>query len=1118
MTGISVTAAFACSTYFVIVSLNSGKFSAVAFAVVSIACGISEHKLAISETALGAIIAVNKAVMATAAMQTMAQDAPADTLPFLDTNATSGESIIDNIKAVKSGEITAENVDKNLTKSVNKRTAKAPIVQIATQVNADAKTFFWKAVNICKKYLVKNKIMQTNSDNENSLPKKQSFDKIEIRGAKEHNLKNVNLDIPRGKIVAFTGRSGSGKSSLAFDTVYAEGYRKYMESLSADARRLLSQIDKPAVESIKGLSPVIAIEQVKSLGSNPRSTLATLTEIADYARLLWSIAGEQRCPKDGGKISRRSVDDCVDAVMNLPSDSRVYVLSPRGDFKLNFAKQEIKNLRQRAWQRARIEGEIFDLDDPISEKEVFAKNASKKNLKVELVIDRFPLSSISRGRIADSLELALREGSDKAIVSYSSKEKGDGELVLSTAFACEKCGEKYSPLTVRNFSFNHPDGACPYCGGIGRVMRTNEKLAVPDDTKSIRGGAIKAWRLGAKSIIIAHNRILRQLAEQIPFDPNVAWKDLPEKTRNILLYGDETRTYFLRLKRGNCKLSEVYFNGVLAEVDRLCAETVSDGLRARLSVFQVSSICPECKGARFSARTRNVFIEGVSYDKFCAMSVSESLAFVKSLENNAKYKAVTDAIKGLVERLGFLDVVGLSYISLDREAATLSGGEAQRARLATQLGMNLTGVTYVLDEPTIGLHPSDDAMLIGALRSLKDKGNSVLLVEHDEAALRASDWVVELGPEAGEAGGNLVFNGTLEDCLKSEKSRTGMYLSGRSKIKRPSPLLSPVNGWLTVKNASENNLKKVTAKFPIGLFTVVCGVSGSGKSTLVNDVLAKTAAAKLNGAKEISGKHGGIVGFENFDTCVRVDQSPIGKSPRSNPATYTKLFDLLRELYAQTPLAKIRGYSAGRFSFNVKGGRCEHCRGDGSICLDMQFLGEVYVTCPSCGGKRYNRETLEVRYKNLNIAEALNLTVDEALEVFSAYPRIVAKLKTLSDVGLGYIRLGQPANTLSGGEAQRIKLSLELSRRTRGRALYILDEPTTGLHWDDIDRLLKLLFELRNAGNTIVVIEHHPDFIKLADWLVELGPTGGANGGKIIYEGTYQDIKNADTPTSKFVK
>ena len=942
---------------------------------------------------------------------------------------------------------------------------------------------------------------------------------IRVRGACEHNLKNVDVDIPRGKLVAFTGRSGSGKTTLAFDTIYAEGYRKYMESLSADARRALSQIDRPCVGSISGLSPVIAIEQMKSLGSNPRSTLATLTEIADYSRLVWSVAGEQRCPHDGGKVSRRSVDECVDAVLALPPDARIYILAPRSSGKPAAVKEELKSLRQQAWQRARVGGEILELDDAAEEKRIFKSLSAAKEYSVELVIDRFTSSSASRDRVADSLELAFREGGDRAVALYSSESQTGGqlrELRLSCALACEICGETFQPLTVRSFSFNHPDGACHHCGGIGRVMKTAPELAVPDDTKSVRAGAVKAWRYGAKSMIIKRKSILRQLAEQIPFNPNTPWRELPQKVRDTILYGDPDRIFMLRIKRGNSKPEPVIFDGVLADVDRICRLTPSDALRARLSVFQTSAPCPVCGGARLSERSRNVFVGGISYDKFFAMSVDQARKFVADLSADPKYEPVREALGGLAARLGFLERVGLPYLTLDREASTLSGGEAQRARLATQLGMNLTGVTYVLDEPTIGLHPSDDDMLIGALKSLRDGGNSVLLVEHDEAALRAADWIVELGPEAGENGGKLVFNGTVADCEKSKTSRTGMYLSGRAKIERPSPQIAPRGLWLEVKKARENNLKNVDAKFPVGLFTVVCGVSGSGKSTLVNDILAKAAAFKLNGAKEVCGAHGGISGLENFTTCVRVDQSPIGKSPRSNPATYTKLFDLLRELYAQCPAAKMRGYSAGRFSFNLKGGRCENCCGDGSIRLDMQFLGDVYITCPSCGGKRYNRETLEVRYKGLNIAEALNLTVAEAMEVFAAHPRIMAKLKTLHDVGLDYIRLGQAANTLSGGEAQRIKLSLELSRRTRGEALYILDEPTTGLHWDDVDKLLKLLFELRDAGNTVIVIEHHPDFIRLADWLVELGPTGGENGGRIIFEGTPQQLKKTDTPTAKF--
>ena len=937
------------------------------------------------------------------------------------------------------------------------------------------------------------KSVKQNTTSQN-FPK--TSDCIDIVGAKAHNLKNLSLKIPRGQIVAFTGKSGSGKSTLAFDTIYAEGYRKYMESLSADARRLLSQIDKPEVESIRGLSPVIAIEQVKSLGSNPRSTLATLTEIADYSRLIWAMAGEQYCPHDGGKILKRSIDECISEVQKLPENARVYILAPRGIVKTSQLKEEIKKLRQQAWQRVSINDTILDLDDQISEKEIIAQ-INTKTVNLEIVIDRFPMKSAVRDRIADSLELAFREGNDKSIILYQ-VDGVSNRLILSSAFSCEKCGTVYNQLTIQHFSFNHPSGACQYCGGIGRVMRTNPKLAIPDETLSIKDGAIKAWRIGSKSIIIMHNRIMRQLAEQYPFSLTTPWKDLPEDIRNFLLYGDKDRIFSLRIRRGNTRPVAMTFDGILADVDKICQSTSSDAVRARLSIFQTTTVCPDCKGARLSARSRNVLVEGVSYDTFCSMSVENALQFISKLVDNKKYAPVQDAVKGLFERLSFLEEVGLSYIGLDREASTLSGGEAQRARLATQLGMDLTGVTYVLDEPTIGLYKSDNFRLINAIQKLKSRGNTVLLVEHDEDALNASDWIVELGPEAGEKGGSLIFNGSVDDCKNSEISRTGMYLSGRVKIERPAPKLKQSKKFITVKKASENNLKNIDVKFPIGLFTVVCGVSGSGKSTLVNDILAKVAASKLNGAKEIPGKHADVLGLENFKTCVRVDQSPIGKSPRSNPATYTDLFGLLRNLYAQCPLSKTRGYKDGRFSFNVKGGRCENCQGDGYIHLDMQFLGDVYITCPNCNGKRYNRETLEVRYKGLNIAEALNLTVDEALEVFGAHPKIAAKLQTLKDVGLGYIRLGQPANTLSGGEAQRIKLSLELSRRTNGQALYILDEPTTGLHWDDVDKLLKLLFKLRDAGNTIIVIEHHPDFIRLADYLIELGPTGGEKGGYLL--------------------
>lgn len=947
-----------------------------------------------------------------------------------------------------------------------------------------------------------------------------AYEKISVRGAQENNLKNVDIDIPRGMIVAFTGKSGSGKSSLAFDTIYAEGYRKYMESLSSDARGLLSQIDKPKVRSISGLSPVIAIAQSRAGNANPRSTLATLTEIADHARLIWCFSSDQRCPKDGGKIARRTLDDCIREIIALPSDAKVHMLAPKlRQGKLADIKSALKSLKQRAWQRAMLAGEIFDLDSPSDEKSALEKLAQGVREDLFLVVDRFPMKNIARGRLADSLELAFKEGDGFVEILWTSSERTSPQkMLLSSAFSCAICGTSYKELSPRSFSFNHPDGACEVCGGIGRQMKFLPQLVVPDDSKSIKGGALKAWRIGAKNMIIRRNSLIRSLAEQTPFDLNKPWRELSEDVRNLILYGSSNRTFMFRLRRGNSRLQECFFEGVIPIMEKFVKETSSDVLRARLAAYQVSSTCEACGGGRLSSRSRNVFVENISYDKFCAMSVSEARNFSKKLLNDSKYAHMGDLVKGLFDRLEFLERVGLSYISLNRETGTLSGGEAQRARLATQLGMELTGVTYVLDEPTIGLHPSDDKLLIDALKLLKNRGNSVMLVEHDEAAILSSDWVVELGPEAGEGGGNVMFNGSIEDCKKSKTSRTGMYLTGRLGLKKPASDALSDSRFLTVKKASANNLKNIDVKFPVGLLTVVCGVSGSGKSTLVNDILAKEAAFKLNGAKEIAGAHGGVSGLENFTTVVRVDQSPIGRSPRSNPATYTKLFDLLRELYSECPLSKLRGYGAGRFSFNVKGGRCEHCGGDGFIRLDMQFLGDVFVKCPSCGGTRYNRETLEVAYKGKNIADSLNMTVSEALEFFGAHPRIVAKLSTMNDVGLGYVRLGQAANTLSGGEAQRIKLSLELSRRTKGGALYILDEPTTGLHWDDVEKLFKMLFSLRDAGNTVIIIEHQPDVIKMADWLVELGPEGGEGGGKLVFEGLVSEMKSAKTPTSKFIK
>jgi excinuclease ABC subunit A len=981
---------------------------------------------------------------------------------------------------------------------------------------------------------------------------------IHIKGAREHNLKNLELRLPRGKLVVVTGPSGSGKSSLVFDTLYAEGYRKYMESLSTEARQVLAQLRRPDVDFIHGLSPVLAIEQ-RTGGGSPRTTVATVTELADYARLLWTLQGAQFCPKDGGRIEPHSLDDCVERVLREAPGERVVLLAPWMRAKPSVLRDELPGLRQRGFQRVRIAGEIRSLDDP------HLLPPGVRELVVELVVDRLVAVPEQRSRLADSLELAFREGEDRAIV-LAQKMPTDGpsvpeepwrEIVLSQSLSCVVCGEVYERLTPRHFSFNHQEGACPACGGLGRQMTFSPELVVPDPGKPVREGALKPWRIGGKNLIIKHNAILKQLAEQLPFDPEKPWRELPEEVRHTLLYGAGERLFSFRLRRMK-QPKLMPFAGVLALLDESWRETRSDGFRARLTTFQVSAECPVCHGTRLNPRVAAVKLQsvaqasppasqinldsaveaestrsrsqlrgaeastaesringqrvpdGVGITEFFAMDVATAHAFALELTLRlAGVESAREVVEGIEQRLHFLLETGLGYLTLDREYGTLSGGEAQRVRLATQLGMGLIGVIYVLDEPSIGLHAHDNRKLIDTLGELRDRGNTVIVVEHDGDTMRAADELVELGPGAGTEGGELLFQGTPEACARqpAAASRTGPYLARTASVTKDAKLRVPDGRWLTVRGAREHNLKDINGAFPFGLLTCVTGVSGSGKSTLVNDILGAAAARRLNGAKTIPGRHRGLDGLEFFEKTVRVDQEPIGRSPRSNPATYTKLLDLLRDLFAQCPLAKVRGYRASRFSFNIRGGRCERCQGDGQIRLDMQFLADAYVECPSCGGRRFNRETLEVRFHGRSIADVLDLTVREAIELFRYIPRILEKLETLDAVGLGYLHLGQSAVTLSGGEAQRLKLSLELSRRQQGQTLYILDEPTTGLHWVDIQRLMDLLFKLRDAGNTIVVIEHNLDVIRLADWIIDLGPGGGSDGGEIVYAGPRAGIE-----------
>jgi excinuclease ABC subunit A len=881
-----------------------------------------------------------------------------------------------------------------------------------------------------------------------------------------------------------------------------------MESLSTQARQVLDQLKRPDVDFIHGLSPVLAIEQ-RTGGVSPRTTIATVTEVSDYSRLLWALAGEQLCPKDGGRVVRRSLDDNVNRILAECAGQRVMLLAPVIVAKPSVLRDELPRLRQRGFQRVRLGGSVRELDEP----NLIPSGAAA--VAVDVVVDRLVASAEQRSRIADSLELAFREGHDRAFVlSQASADAPWREMGLSQHLACDLCGDVFEKLTPRHFSFNHAEGACPECGGLGRKLRPVAELIVPDPDKSVREGAIKPWRIGGKNLIIKHNATLKQLAEQLPFDPETPWKDLPEGTRSALLNGTGERLFAFKLRRMR-EAKALPFAGIIADMEGSFRDTQSEGFQARLSTFMVAGLCPSCSGSRLNPRSAAVRLgsaeSALGFAGFMAMDIAAAHAFASGLADSlGSSEALREVVTGIERRLRFLLDTGLGYLTLDRDYASLSGGEAQRVRLATQLGMGLIGVIYVLDEPSIGLHPKDNERLLTQLRALRDTGNTVIVVEHDEDTMRAADQIIELGPEAGVEGGRLLFQGTPEECARQpvRVSQTGPFLARKLSVHKDAATKKSDGAWLTVREARQHNLRGVDAKFPVGLLTCVTGVSGSGKSTLVNDVLAAAAARRLNGAKTIPGKHRSIENLDFFDKLVQVDQEPIGRSPRSNPATFVGLLDLLRDLFAQVPLARVRGYTASRFSFNVRGGRCERCQGDGVIKLDMQFMADAYATCTGCGGRRYNRETLEVLFHGKSIADVLEMTVREAIVLFRNIPRVLDKLQTLEAVGLGYLALGQSSVTLSGGEAQRIKLSLELSKRQQGPTLYILDEPTTGLHWVDIQRLMDLLFRLRDAGNTVIVIEHNLDVINLADWIIDLGPGGGRSGGDIVYAGEREGIES----------
>ncbi|MGI6119807.1 MAG: excinuclease ABC subunit UvrA [Desulfosporosinus sp.] len=916
---------------------------------------------------------------------------------------------------------------------------------------------------------------------------------LRVRGARVHNLKNIDINIPRDKLVVITGLSGSGKSSLAFDTIYAEGQRRYVESLSAYARQFLGQMDKPDVDSIEGLSPAISIDQ-KTTNRNPRSTVGTATEIYDYLRLLFARIGHPHCPKCGRRISQQTVQQIVDQVMSLPERTKLQILAPLIKGKKGEHNKVFEAVRKAGYVRVRVDGEVRDLGEEI-------KLTKTQKHSIEVVIDRISLKPESAERLADSLETALKLGEGNIIVDLID----GGEMLFSENFACPDCGIALEEVSPRLFSFNSPFGACPACTGLGANLVVDVDLLLPDHSLSLAKGAIAPW---AKSTSSYYPKMLEAVAKNLGFTMDTPLHNLNKNQWEGLLYGTKIPISFQYQNVFNeIKTYRTNFEGLVPLFERRYRESTSDYVRAEIEGYMSEQFCPECQGKRLKPEALAITVGALSIDDLTRMSITEILSFLKALPLTPKEQLIAHQIfKEIKDRLGFLMNVGLDYLTLDRAAGSLSGGEAQRIRLATQIGSSLMGVLYVLDEPSIGLHQRDNARLLSTLKRLRDLGNTLIVVEHDEDTMIAADHIIDIGPGAGAHGGRVVAEGTLEEIKANKESITGQYLSGAKQIRLPKQRRQPDGKWLEVLGACENNLKNINVRFPLGLFTCVTGVSGSGKSTLINEIIYKELAAKLNGARQRAGAHERIVGLEYLDKVVNIDQSPIGRTPRSNPATYTGVFTFIRELFSITPEAKMRGYQPGRFSFNVKGGRCEACHGDGIIKIEMHFLPDVYVPCEICGGKRYNRETLEVYYKGKNIAQVLEMTVDEAVEFFQVVPKIARKLQTMQDVGLGYIRLGQPATTLSGGEAQRVKLATELSRRSTGRTIYILDEPTTGLHFADIDKLLHVLHRLVDAGDTVVVIEHNLDVIKTADWLIDLGPEGGNRGGEVVVAGTPEDV------------